>query len=255
MVLARGLTLWSSAALDCLQEETPLCPPHLQRHLLEHILSHWEHPVDGVRHQTRSLFRNLLLLQQHSVRTPGDRRLSELTSGLLSLPWTLRAKSGSLGCLVDLYGACHLLQVRPQLPSDLLSLMGDQNLAPYVGELLEKLLRSHKEQLEASSEDWLEPWHQTWVAPLLDVLRLTKPDRTTYILDYVLPKLLGCSPSSLAHMMQVLQDPRLCRAGPGSVPPEPLKVHVSRTSSDPCSFYSLQVLQAAGGLRGPWSSV
>ncbi|XP_017296045.1 thyroid adenoma-associated protein isoform X2 [Kryptolebias marmoratus] len=231
MVVARVLTLWSSAALDCLQEETSLCPPslqvslgagsELQRHLLEHIYSHWEHPLDGVRHQTRSLFRNLLLLHRctdRTIRDPAeDPYITELTSNLLSLEWHLRGKYGSLGCLVELYGARFLLEIQPQLPSDLLSLMGDQTLAPYASDLLEKLFLSHKEQLEASassSEDWMESWHQTWVTPLLNVLCLTKLDQTTYILDYFLPKLLRCSPSSLAHMVQVLQDPPLCRAGP-----------------------------------------
>ncbi|XP_037552916.1 thyroid adenoma-associated protein homolog, partial [Nematolebias whitei] len=190
----------------------------LQKHLLEHIYSHWEHPLDGVRHQTCTLFRNLLLLHQRTIRDPGeDPYVTELTSSLLSLQWQLRGKYGSLGCLVELYGARFLLNVQPQLPSDLLSLMGDQTLAPYASDLLEKLFLSHKEQLEAlsgSSENWLELWHQTWVTPLLNVLCLTKPDQNTYILDYILPKLLRCSPSSLAHMMQVLQDPLLCRAGP-----------------------------------------
>lgn len=252
MVVARGLTLWSSAVLDCLQEETLLCPSSLQmslggdsklrKRLLEHIYSHWEHPLDGVRHQTCSLFRNLLLLHQRTIRDPGeDPYITELTSSLLSLQWQLRGKYGSLGCLVELYGARFLLNVQPQLPSDLLSLTGDQTLAPYASDLLEKLFLSHKEQLEASSgssENWLEQWHQTWVTPLLNVLCLTKPDQNTYILDYVLPKLLRCSPSSLSHMMQVLQDPPLCRAGPGNacVPSEYLKFHVTRTLSDPCSF-------------------
>lgn len=268
MVVARGLTLWSSAALDCLQAETP-CPPSLQaslgagselhKHLLEHIYTHWEHPLDGVRHQTRSLFRNHLLLHGLTDRTPrdpaGNPYIRELTSNLLSLEWHLRGKYGSLGCLVELYGARFLLETQPQLPSDLLNLMGDQTLAPYASDLLEKLFLSHKEQLEASadsSEDWMERWHQTWVTPLLRVLCLTKLDQTTYILDYFLPKLLRCSPSSLAHMVQVLQDPPLCSTGPGLA--ELLRTPEStflRMMPDFKSFQCLQVLQAVGGRGGP----
>ncbi|MEQ2208479.1 hypothetical protein XENOCAPTIV_001903, partial [Xenoophorus captivus] len=231
MVVARVLTLWSGAALDCLQEETQLCPPslqvafcggsELQRHLLEHIYSHWEHPLDGVRHQTRSLFHNLLRLHQHtkpsSSNPAEDPYITELTRSLLGLEWHMRGKYGSLGCLVELHGAEHLLGIEPLLPSHLLDLMGDQTLAPYASDLLERLFISHKAQLarEASEEtgDWMERWHRTWVNPLLHVLCHTSPDQTTYILDYFLPKLLRCSPSSLAHMVRALQDMPPCRTG------------------------------------------
>ncbi|XP_069001377.1 thyroid adenoma-associated protein [Embiotoca jacksoni] len=232
MVVARVLTLWSSAALDSLQGETQLYPSslqrslsggsELQRHLLEHIYSHWEHPLDGVRHQTRSLFRNLLLLHQHSNPSTSDPAkdsyITDLTHNLLGLEWHMRGKYGSLGCLVELYGAGHLLDIQPRLPSCLLGLMGDQTLAPYASDLLERLFVSHKAQLAAGvaemMEDWIERWHQTWVTPLLHVLCRARLDQTTYILDYFLPKLLRCSPSSLAHMVQALQETPPCSTGP-----------------------------------------
>ncbi|KAM4729595.1 thyroid adenoma-associated protein isoform 2-T4 [Anableps anableps] len=229
MVVARVLTLWSGAALDCLQEQTRLCPPslqaalrggsELQRHLLEHIYSHWEHPLDGVRHQTRSLFRNLLRLHRLTKPADGDPAedpyVAELTHSLMELEWHMRGKYGSLGCLVELYGAEHLLRIQPLLPSRLLDLMGDQTLAPYASDLLERLFVSHKAQLakraSEETEDWMELWHRTWVNPLLHVLCHTRPEQTTYILDYFLPKLLRCSPSSLAHMVRALQDAPPCR--------------------------------------------
>ncbi|XP_023818937.1 thyroid adenoma-associated protein [Oryzias latipes] len=224
MVVARVLTLWSAAALDRLQGEPRLCSPslqnaliggsELQRRLLEHVYSHWEHPLDGVRHQTRSLFRNLLLLHQHatpSVLHPHeDPYISQLTRSLLALEWHMRGKYGSLSCLVELYGAKHLLDVDPQLPTCLLGLMGDQTLAPYASDLLERLFVCHKAQLAAEAEDWMESWHQTWVSPLLRVLCGARPEQTTYTLDYFLPKLLRCSPSCLTHMVQVLQNSPPC---------------------------------------------
>lgn len=232
MVVARVLTLWSGAALDCLQGKPQPCPPglqqslcggaELQQRLLEHIYSHWEHPLDGVRHQTRTLFRNLLLLHQHANPTACDPAedpyITQLTHNLLGLEWHMRGKYGSLGCLVELLGAEYLLGIQPQLPSRLLGLMGDQTLAPYASDLLERLFVSHKAQLagaggEAAADDWMERWHQTWVTPLLQVLCRARLDQTTYILDYFLPKLLRCSPSSLAHMVQALQDTPPCSAG------------------------------------------
>lgn len=223
MVLARVLTLWSGAALDCLDAQP--CPPslgrslsggsELQRRLLEHVSSRWEHPLDGVRHQTRALFRNLLLLHQRAgpalPEPAADPYVSELTRNLISLEWHVRGKYGSLGCLVELYGAGYLLDLQPRLPACLLGLMGDQTLAPYAGDLMERLLVSHKAQLAGEGGAWMKRWHEAWVTPLLQELCRARPDQTTYILDYFLPKLLHCSPSSVAHMVRALQE-----APPGS---------------------------------------
>ena len=255
MVVARVLTLWSGAALEYLQGEQQPCPlqvsqslsggSELQRHLLEHIYSHWEHPLDGVRHQTRSLFRNLLLLHQRinpSTSDPTkDLYITELTQSLLGLEWHMRGKYGSLGCLVELYGAEYLLNTQPQLPSCLLGLMGDQSLAPYASDLLERLFVSHKTQLaseataagEAATENWMQCWHQTWVTPLLQVLCRANLDQTTYILDYFLPKLLRCSPSSLAHMVQALQEMLPCSTGKGVVFYKIIQLHISSVFSLP----------------------
>ncbi|XP_068183222.1 thyroid adenoma-associated protein [Antennarius striatus] len=233
MVVSRVLTLWSGAALDCLQGEKQHCPPslsqslrggsELQRRLLEHIYSHWEHPLDGVRHQTRALFHNLLLVHRRTDPSPcdptDDPYIKELTQSLLGLEWHMRGKYGSLGCLVELCGSGYLLDLQPELPSCLLGLMGDQTLAPYASDLLERLFVSHKAQLvgeggESDTGRRLERWHQTWITPLLQVLCGARPDQTTYILDYFLPKLLRCSPQSLAFMVQALQETPPCSTGP-----------------------------------------
>ncbi|KAL2083770.1 hypothetical protein ACEWY4_021543 [Coilia grayii] len=241
MVVARILTLWSGTALDILQGT--MRPPVLlsavrgdallPSYLLEHIYAHWEHPLDGVRHQTRSLFRNLLLLHQASVGNGGndpaspspltsDPYIACLTRGLLALEWHMRGKYGSLSCLVELLGAGYLLVLEPRLPATLLGLMGDQTLAPYASELLERLFVSHKVQLSGweagktseNTDHWMEAWHRTWVRPLLEVLCKARLNQTTYILDYFLPRLLRCSPDSLSHMVQALQKSPPTASGP-----------------------------------------
>lgn len=221
MVVARVLTLWSGAAVDCVQTDT--CPPLLRLSLVggsplttrlhHHVYSHWEHPLDGVRHQTRSLFQNLLLLHQHNSEhrsdPSSDPYVTQLTRDLLALEWHMKGKYGTLACLVEHLGAEHLLNLDAGLPSSLLGLMGDQTLAPYASDLLEKLFVSHKAQLCVRCEDgreWIDGWHEVWVTPLLRVLCAARLDQTTYILDYFLPKLLRCNPSSLSHMVQALQE-------------------------------------------------
>ncbi|XP_052428210.1 thyroid adenoma-associated protein homolog isoform X1 [Carassius gibelio] len=228
MVVARVLTLWSGAALDCVQVDT--CPPLLRSSLTggssliarlhQHIYAHWEHPLDGVRHQTRSMFQNLLKLHQHcsdhTSDPTGDPYITQLTQDLLALEWHMKGKYGTLGCLVEHLGAEYLLRLDGGLPSRLLGLMGDQTMAPYASDLLEKLFVSHKAQLCARFMDgdaWIDGWHEVWVRPLLQVLCTARLDQTTYILDYFLPKLLRCNPSSLSHMVQALQEMPACTEG------------------------------------------
>lgn len=221
MVVSRVLSLWSSAAFDCLQAKP--CPSLLYRslrgecplpsRLLRHVYAHWEHPLDGVRHQTRILFRNLLLLHQHcgdpATDPTSDPYIIQLTHSLLALDWHTKGKYGSLACLAEHLGAEYLLKLDASLPSRLLSLMGDQTLATYSSELLERLFVSHKGQLCTRFGDdhgWMDDWHKMWVIPLLEVLCTARLEQTTYILDYFLPKLLRCNPASLRCMVQALQD-------------------------------------------------
>lgn len=221
MVVSRVLSLWSSAAYDCLQAEPQpslLCQSlHgecvLPSRLLRHIYAHWEHPLDGVRHQTRIFFRNLLLLHQRcgdpASDPTSDPYIVQLTHSLLELDWHTKGKYGSLACLAEHLGAEYLLELDVSLPSRLLALMGDQTLATYSSELLERLFVSHKSQLCARFREdhgWMEDWHKTWVVPLLEVLCTARLEQTTYILDYFLPKLLRCNPASLGCMVQALQD-------------------------------------------------
>ncbi|XP_043112091.1 thyroid adenoma-associated protein isoform X3 [Puntigrus tetrazona] len=228
MVVARVLTLWSGAAVDCVQVDE--CPQLFRSSLIggsslitrlhHHIYAHWEHPLDGVRHQTRSLFQNLLTLHQHCSDhrsdPAADPYIAQLTRDLLTLEWHMKGKYGTLGCLVEHLGAEYLLELDCGLPSRLLGLMGDQTMAPYAGDLLEKLFVSHKAQLCARFRDrdaWIDGWHAVWVRPLLQVLCTARLDQTTYILDYFLPKLLRCDPSSLSHMVQALQEMPACTEG------------------------------------------
>lgn len=225
MVVARVLTLWSGTAVDCVQEDT--CPAPLRLNLVggspliarlhHHIYTHWEHPLDGVRHQTRSLFQNLLTIHQHCSNHKSDPTsdpyLTQLTQDLLALEWHMKGKYGTLACLVEHIGAEYLLKLDSGLPSRLLGLMGDQTLAPYASDLLEKLFVSHKAQLcmrFKNGHGWIDRWHEVWVTPLLQVLCTAQLDQTTYILDYFLPKLLRCNPNSLGHMVQTLQEMPSC---------------------------------------------
>uniref|UniRef100_A0A8C1F6H6 tRNA (32-2'-O)-methyltransferase regulator THADA n=1 Tax=Cyprinus carpio carpio TaxID=630221 RepID=A0A8C1F6H6_CYPCA len=111
MVVARVLTLWSGAAVDCVQVDT--CPPLLRSSLIggssliarlhQHIYAHWEHPLDGVRHQTRSMFQNLLTIHQHcsdhkSDLTCNPSSLSHMVQALQEMPACTEGKNIPLLC-------------------------------------------------------------------------------------------------------------------------------------------------------------
>ncbi|KAK1171060.1 hypothetical protein AOXY_G8054 [Acipenser oxyrinchus oxyrinchus] len=231
MSVSRILHLWTCAALDGL--ECGSCSPSLRaslsgdspllRALLEYVYAHWEHPLDGVRHQTKAVFRHLLRMQRAATgitHASEDPFFTSLTQNLLALEWHSKGKYASLSCLVEYLGAESLLAADAHIPAQLLSLMGDQSLAPYASDLLETLFESHRTQLSSSpgqGGSWLEQWHHVWVSPLLDALCEGQLDQTTYITDYCLPKLLKCSPESLSHMVRVLQSSEQDRSrGPGS---------------------------------------
>nr|XP_014345311.1 PREDICTED: thyroid adenoma-associated protein [Latimeria chalumnae] len=218
MSLSRILTLWTTSALDILSND--LCSQSLQdclkgtsdiiTQLLEYVYSHWEHPLDGVRHQTKAIFKNLLKI--HWIAVAGSKVIPDpfflsLTKKLLDLEWHIKGKYASLACLVEYLGVDSILSVERTFPSQILGVMGEQSLAPYASDLLETMFTNHKNQLASSSceSEWHDQWHEIWVSPILLALCEGNPSRTTNIIDYCLPKLLRCRPESLNHMIRVLQ--------------------------------------------------
>ncbi|XP_068014938.1 tRNA (32-2'-O)-methyltransferase regulator THADA isoform X2 [Melanerpes formicivorus] len=214
--LSRILAIWTNSALAVLVS----CSPNLKLKLngnsdligklLEYVYTHWEHPVDAVRHQTKLIFKNLLQIHQNTLtgcNEKSDPFFASLLKHLLSLEWHVRGKYASLGCLVKCMGTEHILQLDRTIPAQILDVMNDQSLAPYASDLLETMFTNHKAHFTLSFHEstWIDQWHDIWVSPLLVVLCEGNHDQTTYITDYCLPKLLKCSPDSLNYMIRVLQ--------------------------------------------------
>ncbi|XP_028676788.2 thyroid adenoma-associated protein homolog isoform X2 [Erpetoichthys calabaricus] len=215
MSLSRILSMWTSVTLDVLEccsqafKDTLKGSSPLAVSLLEYVYSHWDHPLDGIRHQTKTIFRNILRIHRTATgkQDPNtDPFFISLTQNLLSLEWHIKGKYASLSCLVEFIGPGSLLAAASDIPAQLLAQIGDQSLAPYASDLLETMFVSHKTQLRSSQAAWLELWHKTWVEPLMSVLCEGHLDQTSYIIDYCLPRILKCSPESLAHMIELLQN-------------------------------------------------
>nr|XP_035929593.1 thyroid adenoma-associated protein [Halichoerus grypus] len=221
LFLSRILASWTNSAIHVLESSSPSLKDSLNGNssvvgrLLEYVYTHWEHPLDALRHQTKIIFRNILQMHQltkekSDSETSGlaaDRFICDLTESLLQLEWHVKGKYACLGCLVDYIGIGHILALAKTIPSQILEVMGDQSLVPYASDLLETMFRNHKSHLKSQAVDstWIDEWHETWVSPLLFILCEGNLDQKSYVIDYYLPKLLNCSPESLSYMVKILQ--------------------------------------------------
>ncbi|XP_009707772.1 PREDICTED: thyroid adenoma-associated protein [Cariama cristata] len=214
--LSRILAIWTNSALAALVSGSPNLKIKLNGNsdvtekLLEYIYTHWEHPLDAVRHQTKLIFKNLLQMHRTTVtgfNEKSDPFFARLIKRLLSLEWHVKGKYTSLGCLVECVGTENILQLDRTIPVQILDVMNDQSLAPYASDLLETMFTNHKAHFTLSFPEgtWIDQWHDIWVSPLLVILCEGNHDQTTYIIDYYLPKLLKCSPDSLSYMIRILQ--------------------------------------------------
>ncbi|KAF1489133.1 hypothetical protein FQV17_0004621, partial [Megadyptes antipodes antipodes] len=214
--LSRILAIWTSSALAALISGSPNLKIKLNGNsdiigkLLEYIYTHWEHPLDAVRHQTKLVFKNLLQIHRTTITGSNEKSdpfFARLTKRLLSLEWHVKGKYASLGCLVECVGTENILQLDRTIPGQILDVMNDQSLAPYASDLLETMFTNHKGHFTLSFQEstWIDQWHDIWVSPLLVILCEGNHDQATYIIDYYLPKLLRYSPDSLSYMIRILQ--------------------------------------------------
>nr|XP_040126969.1 thyroid adenoma-associated protein isoform X3 [Ictidomys tridecemlineatus] len=216
MFLSRNFASWTNSAKHILESSSPSLKDSLNGNssivgrLLEYVYTHWEHPLDALRHQTKIIFRNLL--QMHQLTLEGadsvtDTFFLELTKSVLLLEWHIKGKYICLGCLVECIGIEHILAIDKTIPSQILEVMGDQSLVPYASDLLETMFKNHRSHLKSQTVDstWIGQWHETWVSPLLSILCEGSLDQKSYVIDYYLPKLLNYSPESLKYMVKILQ--------------------------------------------------
>lgn len=229
MFLSRILASWTNSAIHVLESSSPSLKDSLNgnstiaRRLLEYVYTHWEHPLDALRHQTKIIFRNILQMHQLTVTESkleksdlaADHFIFELTESLLRLEWHIKGKYICLGCLVDCIGTEHILALAKTIPSQILEVMGDQSLVPYASDLLEAMFKNHKSHLKSQAVDstWIDHWHETWVSPLLHILCEGSLDQKSYVIDYYLPKLLNCNPESLSYMVKILQTSADAKTG------------------------------------------
>nr|XP_044628256.1 thyroid adenoma-associated protein isoform X2 [Equus asinus] len=113
MFLSKILASWTNSAIHVLESSSPSLKNSLNGNssivgrLLEYVYTHWEHPLDALRHQTKIIFRNILQMHQLTVEESDseksdlatDRFIFELTQSLLRLEWHVKGSFNTRGAL------------------------------------------------------------------------------------------------------------------------------------------------------------
>ncbi|XP_074661192.1 tRNA (32-2'-O)-methyltransferase regulator THADA-like [Tubulanus polymorphus] len=216
LILSRTLYTWTVKCCQCLAEkqvsngfESQLSGREsVPKQVLEYVWTHWEDPIDAIRHQSRSIFSNILKV--HLLATKEDPHVSplfyELATSLLKTSWHSKGKFGPLCTIVDYLGVGNMLAISASLPDDVLRAVREQTLASYASELFEKLMLSHKKELldKDDNEGCLKIWQETWITPVLISLCHGHHKQKHYITEYIVPRLLKAHPDSIQFIISKL---------------------------------------------------
>ncbi|XP_022256348.1 thyroid adenoma-associated protein homolog isoform X2 [Limulus polyphemus] len=175
------------------------CKGKVIQSLLHYVWTHWEHYIDGVRHVTKEIFKDVLML--HSLVTQKEstssKFLCDVAVSALKMPVHRQGKYGTLSCVVEQIGCKRILYFCPSLPEDLFEALTEASLACHVTELINKLCRSHMEESGSS-------WRSVWLKPLVTTFLKGNKTQMTAISTYVLPKLLKADPYSVSYIIELM---------------------------------------------------
>ncbi|XP_072031670.1 tRNA (32-2'-O)-methyltransferase regulator THADA-like [Amphiura filiformis] len=218
LAASRTLTLWTTVALSTVPDVDMdvrsmfVGTASIPQRILQYVWTNWDHPVDGMRHQTRIIFENIITLHRHvtSIDSTKDPFLLSLLQDLMAASWHIRGKYGPLGCLTQHLGAEKILELYPTIHHTVLDMLGEQTLVPYACDLLAKLFTCHLKALTSiqGQGDGLSKWQGTWILPALTLLcDPSKPKQHKgFLVEYHVPKLLKFSPESLTYIVEHLQN-------------------------------------------------
>ncbi|KAJ8044707.1 Thyroid adenoma-associated protein-like [Holothuria leucospilota] len=209
LCVARSLVQWTIVARNCVvlsdDLKTALCgTEEIPKAVLDYIWQNWDHPVDGIRHQCRSIFQNLI--ETHVKCQPDgikeDLFLTDLFHTLVKSSRQVRGKYGLLVSLVGYIQISDVLRMHPSIAADLMMAMNEQSMAPFVSDLLEKLFNQHLHQCQ----DNIEEWCTTWISPALKIQLDSRdlPQQNKYLTQYFVPKILKCNPPCLSFVTKSL---------------------------------------------------
>ncbi|XP_019854367.1 PREDICTED: thyroid adenoma-associated protein homolog [Amphimedon queenslandica] len=207
-VAARTLSHWStvlsSEVLTFINiSDTDLSPDGtLISKLMEYIWTHWEEPIDVIRHQCRLIFENLvsIYVKLKEKDAKFERYLQSLCSTLLSLSSPSRGKYSLLSAVSPHVSASLLLSLSPSLPAELMGTMGQQSLACKAGELWSLLIKSHFVQTEP------ENWKKVWLYPLINTLLIGGSLAKEHVKQYCIGSVFLATPTALRLVNEAIEE-------------------------------------------------
>nr|XP_022332415.1 thyroid adenoma-associated protein homolog isoform X4 [Crassostrea virginica] len=197
--MARAVLMWTTRARACLQWnccEVRVCREltgtgHLLQKVLKFIWTIWEDSTDVIRFTAKDIFESVIKVHKASV-------------AVLEVSWTSKGKYGTLRILAENMKVSSLLQFNPDLAMDILNNLKEQTVACYASDLYDKLLSQHLKEL--SIADNREKWQKIWVWPVLRCMMGISTQQRTYVIEYILPKLLKTGKDTLGYMISSLCD-------------------------------------------------
>eukprot|EP00118_Oscarella_pearsei_P004268 m.17973 g.17973 ORF g.17973 m.17973 type:complete len:1862 (+) comp27575_c0_seq3:14-5599(+) len=218
---ARCLAEWTSVAKSCLGSAIPesgrLVVAHclnvrgsVVNQLFDYVWTHWDDSIEGIRIFTSLLFINVCQIEK--ILLPKDEHdvfLVEILKKIVSVDLYIRGKYKPLEHLVVELGVLNVLELEPFLPTKLISVMGDQNMASHAKELVKKMLDFHWIALEDSDK---VKWEEAWINPLLTFLCTAGNMQRQYATEFCLPFIFDVNPQALARMLDNLEKRRLFKS-------------------------------------------
>ncbi|XP_061173065.1 tRNA (32-2'-O)-methyltransferase regulator THADA-like [Saccostrea echinata] len=211
--MARTVLMWTNRALACLKSDS--CDPEvvakltgpgdLLQRVLEFVWMIWEDTTDVVRFTAKDIFESVIKVHKAATgaKASDDQFLMDLTrSLLLQVSWSSKGKYGTLRILAENFKVSTLLQFSPDLAQDILNNLKEQTVACYASDLYDKLLTEHLKEL--SQPDNKKQWQKIWVWPMLQCMMGNNSQQRTFIIEYVLPKLLKTGKDTLEYMISSL---------------------------------------------------
>eukprot|EP00092_Neocalanus_flemingeri_P015147 GFUD01016364.1.p1 GENE.GFUD01016364.1~~GFUD01016364.1.p1 ORF type:complete len:1852 (-),score=400.17 GFUD01016364.1:67-5622(-) len=183
----RGLLNWSSKFLDyCKANNCAAFVTNSQKDLFQYIWNHLEHPVDSVKHNTKSFVNNLI---QGLVAGNADDQIDQLLADTIALPLHKKARLVALSCMVKSYNIQRVVEVYPNIQSDILSLSSEYALVGQIVDVYDNLLGALFKNCSDSNS-----WFESSVKPLIELYNSQGTQGVTQLVTNLLKRAVKLDP-------------------------------------------------------------
>jgi len=183
----RGLFNWSSKFLDyCKSNNSASFITDSQKELFQYIWNHLEHPVDSVKHNTKSFVNNLI---QGMVAGNASDQVDQLLANTIALPLHKKARLVALSCMIRSYNIQRVVEVYPNIQADVLSLSSEYALVGQIVDVYDNLLCALFKNCSDSNK-----WFETSVKPLIELYNSQETQGVTQLVTNLLKKAVKLDP-------------------------------------------------------------